>query len=250
MPVASIDAALLKTIDLEPLALAAYEASLSVLPGMAGASGHVPPSRLDDGGLLQLLDALSDGVILLDGSGSPVLTNARARALLAVRDGLRVDADGLAGTSPDATRLLRQVLATVGVGPASAGRFPTRSEDHGHLALPRRQSRLPLLLRVLRLSSNAPSAGDRSRPRAVLFLRDPEKSAVLHGKVLSDLFGLTRREAELALASIDGERLECCASRLGMGLGTARQHLKHVYEKTGVHNRAGLCCLIRSCASM
>ncbi len=53
-------------------------------------------------------------------------------------------------------------------------------------------------------------------------------------------FGLTPREAALAGLLADGHALRDCARLLDMGEGTARNHLKHVFEKTVKHTQATL----------
>jgi NAD(P)-dependent dehydrogenase (short-subunit alcohol dehydrogenase family) len=54
------------------------------------------------------------------------------------------------------------------------------------------------------------------------------------------------RTDEIAALIGEGHDLATLSLRLGLGLGTARNHLKHVFEKTGVHSQANLVALVRS----
>jgi DNA-binding CsgD family transcriptional regulator len=56
---------------------------------------------------------------------------------------------------------------------------------------------------------------------------------------------LTRREADVTALLARGLGLEVIAAELGLRLSTVRYNLKHVFEKAGVHNQAGLVALAR-----
>ena len=64
---------------------------------------------------------------------------------------------------------------------------------------------------------------------------------LLHG-----LFDLTPREAQLCTALAAGHTVKAAASSLGMGFGTARGHLEHIFQKTGTHRQAELVLLLQS----
>ena len=51
---------------------------------------------------------------------------------------------------------------------------------------------------------------------------------------------LTAREAEVMQLVQEGMRNKEIAFRLGIRVGTVKIHLKHIFEKTGVHGRYGL----------
>ena len=190
--------------------------------------------------LAGLLDQCRDGVILVDGQGRPVVLNASARAILEAQDGLRCDVDGLAGQSAQATRHLRLAIAATHVGACGP--------EGSRCAMPRDGRRLPLLVRIVPFPPAA--SGTRGVPggRLALFLDDPETPLPISRGILADVFGLTPREAELAIALAGGRPPAQVAAALRMGLGTARQHLKQIYGKTGTHDRAALVALVRSCA--
>jgi len=52
--------------------------------------------------------------------------------------------------------------------------------------------------------------------------------------------GLSPRQRQVAQRAANGATLQEVAAELAMGVETARSHLKEVYRRTGVENRAGL----------
>lgn len=58
--------------------------------------------------------------------------------------------------------------------------------------------------------------------------------------MLRALYGLTRCEAELAVALAAGADLHRYCDEHGVSPNTARTHLKHVLDKTGLHRQAEL----------
>ncbi|HVV78245.1 MAG TPA: helix-turn-helix transcriptional regulator, partial [Pseudolabrys sp.] len=62
---------------------------------------------------------------------------------------------------------------------------------------------------------------------------------------LADTYRLTCRETEIAALLAGGLALETIAARLGIGIGTARNHLKRVFDKTGTSSQAALVASLR-----
>lgn len=61
---------------------------------------------------------------------------------------------------------------------------------------------------------------------------------------LHNRYGLTSQEARLALLIGGGATVRAAAERLGITVGTARQHLKRVFAKTDVGRQAELVLLL------
>jgi len=177
--------------------------------------------------LEQLLDQLLIGVILTDDQARPCYINRAAHDLLARRDGLVDSPTGLMAATAAQTRHLRQAVALMATAPYVTG------SACRYLGLPRRASHaMPLLVRL------SPLPGP---PRGVVvFVTAPEHLRPIPREALTVAFGLTPREAALAGMLADGHELRDCARLLAMGEGTARNHLKHVFEKTVKHNQATL----------
>jgi DNA-binding CsgD family transcriptional regulator len=75
---------------------------------------------------------------------------------------------------------------------------------------------------------------------------DPESSSTPPGEILRKVLGLTPAETRLALALASGQSLREHAEAVKITIGTARQHLKRVLEKSGVRRQAELVRLVLS----
>jgi DNA-binding CsgD family transcriptional regulator len=62
--------------------------------------------------------------------------------------------------------------------------------------------------------------------------------------LLRSAFGLTGAEAKLAAQLASGDALERAAERLGIAKTTARNQLRAIFSKTGVHRQAELVALL------
>lgn len=186
------------------------------------------PAACDATLLAELLDQLLIGVMLADASAQLCYANRRAQELLAEHDSLVLGPAGLGAASAGDTRRLRHALALMAAPHAGSTALPTR-----YLALPRRSPQgRPLLLRL----SPLPGAP----PRAAIFITPPEHPPPVPREAITEAFGLTPREAALAGLLAEGHELRDCARLLLMGEGTARNHLKHVFEKTVKHSQSAL----------
>jgi DNA-binding CsgD family transcriptional regulator len=63
-------------------------------------------------------------------------------------------------------------------------------------------------------------------------------------RVIRESFGLTAREAQVAALLVDGFNLTEITERLGLGIGTTRNHLKKVFEKSGTRRQGELIALL------
>jgi DNA-binding CsgD family transcriptional regulator/PAS domain-containing protein len=185
--------------------------------------------------LARVIDRMNAGVILTDTAGRPLLLNARAEKIVAEADGLIVDANGLAAATPMATRQLRDAIA--------AASRSTAIEQRLHLARPAR--RAPLLLSVLpvwRLGVELPGI---AAPQVAIVIGEADAPSPIDRVAFGDTYRLTTRECEIAVLIGDGLDPQSVALQLGVGIGTVRHHLKHVFEKTGARNQTALVALLR-----
>ncbi|HET6555454.1 MAG TPA: LuxR C-terminal-related transcriptional regulator [Dyella sp.] len=192
--------------------------------------------------LQQVLDQWLIGVILADAHAHPSYVNRVARDLLARQDGLMDSPTGLGAASTTETRRLRHAIALMAT---SAQDADAANGAPCYLKLHRRaRHAAPLLLRLSPLAG--PPCG------VALFITAPEHLQPVPREALAVAFGLTPREAALAGMLADGYDLRECARMLAMGEGTARNHLKHIFEKTVKHSQATLvatlCRTAGSCA--
>lgn len=185
--------------------------------------------------MLEALDRIDTGVLVLDGSGSILQASLRARSLLSDNAELAV-VGGRLTLRPAALqdRLLSRLQDVLIVAAGRTGRAAAA------LSIPRRQ-RVPL---ALELSPLRPSARlfEEQRPACLVFIRDPQAPMAVDR--LRDLFGLTRTEGLVAAALGQGHSLEDIAAGMSIGLATVRTHLKRLLAKTGTHRQAEAVALL------
>src|SRR5688572_1616624 len=182
-----------------------------------------------------LLDRFAVAALVSDSSARPRFLNARADALLAAADGLVLSPDGLAAATPELTHELRSGIARVAAGNGD-GRIAA-----ARLRLQRRSQRPALRVTLTPAWRLDP---DGAGGVAVL-VSEPDAPPLIDKEALADAFHLTRREADVACLLATGADMSAIAAALGLGLGTVRSHLKHVFRKTGTASQAALVALAR-----
>ena len=75
-------------------------------------------------------------------------------------------------------------------------------------------------------------------------MSDPDHLGEINETWLKELYRLTPTEARLATLIAQGISLAEAAEILGIGIGTARNHLKHVFAKTDTSRQAELAHLV------
>lgn len=69
---------------------------------------------------------------------------------------------------------------------------------------------------------------------------DAPQPAAPDAEALATTFGLSPREAQVASLLLENRSLSYVCSTLGLAPSTAKTHIRHVYEKLGVHSRSEL----------
>jgi DNA-binding CsgD family transcriptional regulator len=189
-----------------------------------------------------VLDRLSQGVVLLDATARALYANRAAEAMFREADGIGVDAAGLRAATPVQTAQLRRAIAraTGASGEVAEG---------GSLQLERPSARRMLVAVVMPLP--APTAGSPvATAKAVVFVSDPERVPAVPVQRLRQLYGLTGAEAQAALALLDADGLRDAAERLGVGVNTVRTQVQRVFDKTGTRRQAEVVRLLTALGSL
>jgi DNA-binding CsgD family transcriptional regulator len=105
-----------------------------------------------------------------------------------------------------------------------------------------------LVLRMARLAAGAANLSP-ARPVALVTLTDLDATGGARTGDLRALWGLTEREAELAVRLAQGERIERAARELGIGEGTARHHLKSIFRRMDIDRQVDLVRLVAQIGS-
>jgi DNA-binding CsgD family transcriptional regulator len=107
-----------------------------------------------------------------------------------------------------------------------------------------REDRKPLLVYPMKLSSV--TANVFAECQALLVIVDLEKRNGPPETTLQTVFHLSTAEARLACRLASGEPIDTIADELRISKATARNHLKNIFAKTGVHRQAEFVALVGS----
>lgn len=183
-------------------------------------------------------DAMADltlATLVLDESARVIHANALATRILGKRDGISLADGAIAFDDPvDAQRYQGAFMRALEAG---------RTDSPGivealRVRQPRGGGHLGVIVRPggSRLREpDAPLAG-----AVAVFLSDESDTRDASTASVRKLFGLTEKEAQLALSIANGHSLQETAGHLGISLNTARAHLRAIYAKTGIDRQAKL----------
>jgi DNA-binding CsgD family transcriptional regulator len=181
---------------------------------------------------LAAFEVSSTAVVLINGFGAAVGVNARAEALLG--DDLQIANGRIVSFDSNATTHLNQAIVDLLWRDAVADVRPI-------VRLPRRQGSAIIGY----LSRPAPDvAAALGACRCILTLIDPNDVTQPVARDLELVFGLTRAEAQMAALLGSGQTVEAAAQARGIRYDTARNHLKAIFAKLGIHRQAELAVMV------
>ncbi len=183
---------------------------------------------------------MSVGTVILDGAGVVLRSNSIAQAILAEKDGIAINSNGMLyaeyrNEDRDLQRLVQQILEMPVGKPAIAEALS--------LTRPSGRAKLGLLIRPIPLIECSEGS---NRPTVAVFIRDPECKSQPSFELVQQLFDFTPAEAKLALLLADGLTLDEAADELMVRKNTVRAHLRSIFSKTGVKRQITLVKLLLS----
>jgi DNA-binding CsgD family transcriptional regulator/PAS domain-containing protein len=185
-----------------------------------------------------ILDGLSAGMILVDGTGRVVHANAAGNAILGAADFLRTVHGRLVAGDAPTNAAFREILAAADGGDAAIGvrgiALPLTAHDGERY-----------VAHVLPLTSGARrQAGLAFNAVAALFIRKAALGAFATPDVIGRMYKLTPAELRVLLAIVDVGGVPEVAATLGVASTTIKTHLNRLFEKTGVCRQADLVKLV------
>jgi DNA-binding CsgD family transcriptional regulator len=193
---------------------------------------------LSAAGAWAALEHLGTGVMIVDAAGSVAFANETATGLF--RDGyFRLDRDGLRAADASSCAALRRLIADCVAAEPKHGNGNTVDLTGRDRLPPLRVVGVPFRPQRLGLY-----AVPRTEPFAMLLVTNPHQEWAARKEQLRSRFGLTCAEANLAIEITRGDGRKAAAARLGIAVTTARTHLTHIFEKTGVRRQAELVRLV------
>jgi DNA-binding CsgD family transcriptional regulator len=182
--------------------------------------------------VLHVFESFGCSGFLLDREGQLLFLNPRGAGCLG--DGLTMRGKRLAAIDRESDVRLQSLI---GVALNS-----TSGAQGSASTLVRRHSRLPLAVRIVRLGGEARS--DLKGASLLLVGFDPEHCELPPLDMLTDLFGLTPAEAEVAIGVVGGKHLAEIAAGRCVQIGTVRAQSKAVFGKTRTRSQAELAGLL------
>ena len=200
----------------------------------------VTASQLLADAAFDVLNRIAVGVALVDADAAVIWSNRYVDDIVAQDDGLTISAGRLRAHEPAQSNALARLIE-------NAHRRPRAGSDTAPtvLAIDRQRQRQPFLVAAFPLSREPSSSGDKHDIVAV-FVADPVRQVALPARELEVLFGLTPAESQVAALLAGGDRLDLAAEKLGVTTGTARTHLKHIFDKTGTGRQSELSMLLQA----
>ena len=195
-------------------------------------------------GAFDVLARLDLGVILLDENARPLFVNPYAEALSRARDGLLISQREVSSLVFDDAKKLRAVISSALEFNAVRKASDLQVRRALRCYITRCPPRLPLIVRVIPVTRCDSSGGLSAIVRVILFVLDPDRRAEIDWPVIAETFGLTRREAELAVLLARGMNMGQAAVQMHIKLDTARSYLKAIQGKTQTHRQSELVSLL------
>ncbi len=183
-------------------------------------------------GLVEGMDRLQVGIMLVDEDGRLLFANRIADTILKRGQGLVCRAGFVRAADPACADQLEKTLRSAAATGARA------RGDAGGLVVAGRINGKPLTVLVCPRRSELDFGHRRSS--AMLFMADPDAETAIDETLAARLYGLSGAETRLLTALLEGARLSDYADRSGITLNTAKGYLKQIFHKTGSGRQADL----------
>jgi DNA-binding CsgD family transcriptional regulator/PAS domain-containing protein len=182
------------------------------------------------GSTLDIFATWTDALLIADGAGRILFSNGAAEKLLAASP--MAPRGRLTNSSSAPVRALADMIAAAA---NCAGGRPFDGELPSSCVLPINGRMLAVTVLPFRLQGHVPGT---TRAAALVTLRAAAADGGL--QALARRYGLTAAEARLWRELLAGKALKTIAGESNVSVETLRIHLKHLFQKTGVHRQPEL----------
>ena len=190
------------------------------------------------------LNILPTSALVLDGNGCILAANPPAKQILAANDGLRHDERGKvrASLACEFTGVARLIAEGVARAKSETAAPPSAA------IVQRPSEKAPLLLIAAPLQRRRRRRLDAKDDGARLLLQiiDPIEQFDDRDELVRQAYGLTAREARIAVLIGCGQGNPEVAAMLGISINTVRTHLARCFDKMGIHSQGALIRLVAS----
>ena len=179
-----------------------------------------------------VLDALAFAAIVVDSGGRVAFANAKAEELNRSGAGLTLGGGRIGCAVPRQARQFEDLIRTAASG--GVGGAMRIADSFGETALLALVAPMPK-----RLSESQNDGG-----LALVAIRRESDNPAFVETIVSQLFGLSRSEAQVACAVLAGGTLDEIAARRGVKVTTIKTQIEAAFRKTGTENQRDLVRLI------
>ena len=188
---------------------------------------------------LEGLGRLNEGCLIVDRAGQVLHANAEASDVLARADGISLSGGRLTFADRTAARRHARALAQLSdahdhTAGATTSNFPAR----------RRSGQRPYLVSVRAVPRQDEMTSFAWPAAGIVFVRDPDRFDRLNTQLLSQSYGLSAAEADLAAALDRGLTLREIAQDRSVSITTVRSQLYALMAKLDVHRQTDLVRLL------
>jgi DNA-binding CsgD family transcriptional regulator len=183
-----------------------------------------------------VLDSLRVGIVFLGPGGVAVYANQCAEEIFRADDGLSLRDGRLSISDRTADADIRHAIDH-----ALAPHLPPAPRA---VVAPRASGRRAYEVVIAPLRTRLRQFIGMAAPLGVGFITDPEQPGPARLDLLMQLYGLTPKEAEIAVKLSEAKTVEQTAEELGMTYHTARTHLRRIFSKTGTSRQTELLLLV------
>jgi len=180
-------------------------------------------------------ERLAIGALMVNEEGAILFKNTVADRLLAQNDGLLAQNGLLRCMNTDDDRALRALLRDT---------LTVREGENGRALKIRRSEGEHCWSLLLRPAGAQVALGENTAGAVMVLIRDAGAKPAVSGAMLTELFGLTRAEAALAVLLVQGRSLDEAAVALGISRYTARAQLAAIFAKTDTHRQPQMVSLV------
>lgn len=198
--------------------------------------------RTREQALYASFDKLALGTVLFDSMGQVIYVNPVAKSIFEYHPAITLKhGNVVTHNSKQGIHLHRAIIDAVNSSP---DHIDQKSFAMG-LYQPNSDAPLPVLVTPAR-NNGLLEYLDNEPAHAVMFLSDPVHKQSIAPDVLQQTYGLTEREAEIAVGLCNGLNAEEISQLYAISYHTVRTHMRAVFDKAGVKSHPQLVKLLLS----
>jgi DNA-binding CsgD family transcriptional regulator len=183
--------------------------------------------------MLGCFERLAVAVMVVDRESRVLFANDVAERVLSRSAGITLSRGALRPQDPRQGPRLAHLVAMAARTSSGQG-----ADAGGIVTLPRPVGApLSLLVSPFRVAT---AGFGPQRPAAVIIFSDPDTKASSSEEVLAQTYGLTKAEASLLAALVEGQSPNEYASKRGLSAHTPKKHLQRIFQKTGYRRQIDL----------